>query len=52
MYLPGILYVVFISTNIEYYIYYFNNIYIIITPKDVTNVSKHVGMIKIEILLK
>jgi len=52
MYVPDILYVVFISTNHVHYVFYFNNTYIIFTPEDVTNVSKHVEMIKIEILLK
>jgi len=32
MYVPCILYVVFISTNYVQYIYYFDNIYIITTP--------------------
>jgi hypothetical protein len=85
MYLPCILYIVFISTNNEKYIFFISTniyyIYITITPtcfdtlnhpqevpklsvmllqrdtilertEDDTNVSKHVGMIIIEIMLK
>ena len=40
-----LLYSFYFNQQCTLYIVYFNNNYIIITPEDDTNVSKHVGMI-------